>query len=63
MAERNLADPNYEPTDEELRELMHRAFQGVVARRVLAEEQMRERMTLARARAAGSSANAEPAKK
>ncbi|MBI2389393.1 MAG: hypothetical protein HYV09_07330 [Deltaproteobacteria bacterium] len=55
MADRNLADPNYEPTDEELRELMHRAFQGVTARRALAEREMRERMAEARARATGTS--------
>lgn len=28
----NLADPDYEPTDEELRELVHSAFAGVVSR-------------------------------
>lgn len=55
MALRNLADPDYEPTDEELRELMHRAFAGVTARRAWAEQQMRERMALARERAAAAS--------
>ena len=28
----NLADPDYEPTDEELRELVHSAFAGVAER-------------------------------
>ena len=28
----NLADPNYEPTDEELQELVHSAFAGVAER-------------------------------
>ncbi len=28
----NLADPSYEPTDDELRELAHSAFAGVVVR-------------------------------
>jgi hypothetical protein len=38
---RNLADPSYEPSDEELQELSHAAFAEVPARNAAALEQLR----------------------
>lgn len=44
----NLADPDCEPTDEQLRELMSRAFAGVREQRERAMEQLRARIESAR---------------
>lgn len=51
MAHPNLADPDYEPTDEELRELMKRAFADVVSKRTIAEDAQRVRIARLRAEA------------
>lgn len=42
----NLADPGYEPSDEELAELMRRAFADVVVRRDRSLAEIRERIAL-----------------
>ena len=50
----NFADPEYEPTDEELAELMHEAFSGIQEAREQSLREMRARIAaaqdLARAR-------------
>ena len=42
VSRRNLADPDYEPTDEELVELAHEAFAGVREANEAALARMRE---------------------
>ena len=55
-ARTNFADPSYEPSDEDLAELMHEAFSGIPAEREASLEAMRARIAaaqdLARARLA-----------
>lgn len=48
---RNLADPSYEPTDEELAELMRRANEHATRGRLAAEEALRARMASERTEA------------
>ena len=38
----NFGDPSYEPTDEELAELMHEAFADVAARRTAASARLHQ---------------------
>ena len=47
----DLADPSYEPSDEELAELMRSAFAEVSTRQEAAEREMRNRIAVARAEA------------
>jgi len=47
---RNLADPSFEPTDEDFRELMHKAMSPVRAEHDAAERAMRERIRVERER-------------
>ena len=60
MATRDLGNPDYEPSDEELRELMHRAFGDVKARHQAAIAALRQdiarRIALGAAPAAGPKA-------
>lgn len=42
LPKRNLADPNYEPSDEDFRELCLRAFAGLKERRQLADQRLQE---------------------
>jgi hypothetical protein len=51
MHARDLADPSYEPTDEELRELMRRALADALARRDAAERAFRQHIAKIRAEA------------
>ncbi len=44
----NFADPSYEPTDEELAELMHEAFAGIKEAREKSLVEMRARIATAR---------------
>lgn len=48
---RNLADPTYEPTDEELAELMRRANEHATRSRFAAEAALRARMAMERTEA------------
>ena len=41
----NFGDPSYEPTDEELAELMHEAFADVPARRAAALARLHDEIT------------------
>jgi hypothetical protein len=50
MAQRNLADPAYEPSDEDLAVLMREAFANVKRQRAVADEALRERISVERAR-------------
>lgn len=45
----NLADPDFEPTDEQLKELSRRAFAGVQASHEIAMAQLRAGIELASA--------------
>jgi|JI10StandDraft_1071094.scaffolds.fasta_scaffold13495_6 hypothetical protein len=60
VSRRNLADPDYEPTDEELVELAHEAFAGVREANEAALARMRAAIdveranVLARLRASGT---------
>lgn len=47
----NFADPEYEPTDEELAELMHEAFSGIREAREQSLREMRARISVAQERA------------
>lgn len=47
---RNLADPSFEPTDEDFRELMQRAMGSVRAEHDAAERALRERIRIERQR-------------
>ncbi len=52
MARRvNLADPDFEPTDDELRQLSARAFAGVAAAHERALARLRDEIAAARAEA------------
>ena len=42
LPKRNLADPNYEPSDEDFRELCLKAFAGLKERRQLADRRLQE---------------------
>jgi hypothetical protein len=44
----NLADPDFEPTDEQLAELMRRAFADVPAKKEASLRQLRARIAKAR---------------
>lgn len=44
----NLADPDFEPTDEQLAELMRRAFSGVPAQLEESRRKLREQIAVAR---------------
>lgn len=44
MPARNLADPSFEPSDEDFRELLHRAMEGARAGHEAAERAMREQI-------------------
>jgi hypothetical protein len=46
----NLADPDYEPTDDDLTRLAREAFADVVPRHLAALQRLREAITLERAR-------------
>jgi hypothetical protein len=48
---RNLADPSYEPTDEELAELMRRANEDATRGRIEAERELHARIASERAEA------------
>jgi hypothetical protein len=45
----NLADPNVEPTDEELQGLAHDAFAGVAAENQASRDRLRQRIAQLRA--------------
>jgi hypothetical protein len=47
----NFGDPSYEPTDEELAELMHEAFADVPARRAAALARLHDEITRLREKA------------
>jgi hypothetical protein len=49
LAHGNLADPDYEPTDEELGELVHSAFAGVRAQNEAALHKVHEEIVTIRA--------------
>lgn len=51
MKPRNLADPDYEPTDDELRELMRGAYADAIAGRDAAHRELRQGIAEARAEA------------
>jgi hypothetical protein len=60
---RNLADPSYEPSDEELQELSRAAFADVPARRKAALARLREEIRALRAVALAQLRNeAEPSR-
>jgi hypothetical protein len=44
---RNFADPEYEPSDEDLAELIHETFAGIAEAREESLRQMRERIARA----------------
>lgn len=44
MEHPNLADPEFEPSDEQLTELIHRAFAGIAAERQRALRDLHERI-------------------
>jgi len=44
----NLADPSFEPTDEQLQELSRRAFAGVAAAHARSLERLRAQIAVAR---------------
>jgi len=44
MRHPNLADPDFEPTDEQLQELAHRAFAGVAEAHARALKELHERI-------------------
>jgi hypothetical protein len=48
---RNFADPDYEPTDKDLRELMREAFAGLREAREQSLREMRARIAVAQAEA------------
>ena len=48
---RNLADPDYEPTDDELVELMRGAFEGIAEAREQSLRDMRARIAASQAEA------------
>lgn len=45
----NFADPEYEPSDQELAELMHEAFSGIREAREQSIQEMRARIAAAQA--------------
>jgi hypothetical protein len=47
----NFGDPSFEPTDEELAELMHEAFAEVPARNAAAQTRIRQEIAELRAQA------------
>ena len=47
----NLADPDFEPSDEQIREFMARASADVAARRAAADERLRTQIAAARTEA------------
>ena len=47
MPKRNFADPDYEPSDEDLNELMHEAFDGLFAQKKQSLLAMRARIVAA----------------
>lgn len=51
MSSPRLADPAYEPTDDELRELMHRAMSGARVGREAALHTLREQIAAEKVRA------------
>ncbi len=51
MTTRNLADPNFEPTDEDFRDLLHAAGTDAREAHVAAESLVRERIRALRAAA------------
>lgn len=52
----NLADPDYEPTDEDLQRLAHEAFEDVPRRRAAALERLHARIAEDRRRLEGERA-------
>ncbi len=60
MSARNLADPAYEPSDEDLAELMHKAFAEVGARNAASLAKLRVEIEAARAEALRVWAKAHP---
>lgn len=66
MAQRNFASAAYEPTDEDLAELMHEAFADVdqANQRALADlrEQVKARRALVLAKLAASAPRTDPAR-
>lgn len=57
---RNLADPDYEPTDKDLRDLMREAFAGLREAREQSLREMRARIAAAQAEARRSLAGRSP---
>ena len=60
MTLRNLADPAYEPSDEDFAELTHKAFAGVRAQNDAALTKLRAEIEKARADALRAWAKAHP---
>jgi predicted Zn-dependent protease with MMP-like domain len=58
----NLADPDYEPSDEELQQLAHDAFAEVPARQREAQRRMWDEIAALRAQVLARLATREPAK-
>lgn len=58
----NLADPDYEPSDEELQQLARDAFADVPARHHAARQRMWEKIAALRAQVLARLANREPSK-
>ena len=58
----NLADPDYEPSDEELQQLAHDAFADVPARHREAQQRLWDEIAILRAQALARLANREPTK-
>ncbi len=56
----NLADPEYEPTDEELQRLALEAFSGIRAEKENALRDMHERIALERKRILDVQSGAQP---
>jgi hypothetical protein len=59
MARRNLADPNFEPSDEDFRELLHHAGEDARAANAAAEKALRERIQTLRRRAIDEAGDAD----
>jgi hypothetical protein len=57
----NLADPEYEPTDDELRELAHSAFADVAARNEQALRRVREEIATIHAEVMKTLSSTHPA--
>ncbi len=56
---RNLADPSYEPSDDELRELSQRAFAHIPAQQARVARELSERIAVLREAAATAAPSAK----